>query len=465
MWYFGIGLAPRVCLFRHSTGACQPSLGKPVGAHVHQSLIDIQQQLDQIAALVRKIIASDEPFGSAHGSWNFPNVTKENLAEEAETLSQSIEDFGADEVGEHEALLTDYVRRLAWLQTNVIPNIWGNPGLGVLSYMEPLRALRKDLAPALTRDLPLESRTRARDVTRILRGLEAQIKALEPRTASLANMVEVIERAYNAADQLPSDLEALAEAKAQIDASLAGATISEATIAVISARSAEIEEKLSATSAEAEDVLAKSLTAYAGATSAGLAAAFTERSKNLQTSMWFWIAGLVLALIAGGYFGGQRLQTLVELMKDPSQSASVLYPNLLISLLSIGAPIWFAWLSTKQIGQRFKLSEDYAFKAAVSRAYEGFRREAARIDPKMEARLLESALSRLDEQPLRFVDTDNHGSPWQEMMNSELVKEAVKTVPTFASQVKELAGQALSRSKPTPPAVGGKVTTDVAAVE
>lgn len=279
-------------------------------------------------------------------------------------------------------------------------------------------------------------------------------------------MVEVIERADDAADQLPADLEALSDAKASIDASINAASINEANISEISRRSAAIEKQLSATFADAKEVLAQSLTAYAGATSVGLAAAFTERSKSLQTSMWFWIAGLVVALIAGGFFGGQRLQALVDLLKNPDQSPSVLYPNLLISLLSIGAPIWFAWLSTKQIGQRFKLSQDYAFKAAVSRAYEVFRREAARIDPIMEARLLESALSRLDEQPLRFMDADNHGSPWQEMMNSELVKEAVKTVPSFAGQVRDLASEVLARTKVSrAPVATDKATRDVAAAK
>lgn len=50
---------------------------------------------------------------------------------------------------------------------------------------------------------------------------------------------------------------------------------------------------------------------------------------------------------------------LVELFKEPNQPASIVYPNVILSLLSIGAPIWFAWLSTKQIGQRFRLAEDY----------------------------------------------------------------------------------------------------------
>lgn len=130
---------------------------------------------------------------------------------------------------------------------------------------------------------------------------------------------------------------------------------------------------------------------------------------------------------------------------------------MLLSLLSVGAPVWFSWLATKQIGQRFRLAEDYAFKASISRAYEGFRREAARFDKDMEAKLLTSALTRLDELPLRLVETDSHGSPWHELASSDIVKQAFKAVPGFAEQVKDLAGKAIvamtpSKAKPAPEA-------------
>lgn len=121
-------------------------------------------------------------------------------------------------------------------------------------------------------------------------------------------------------------------------------------------------------------------------------------------------------------------------------------------MLSVGAPIWFAWLSTKQIGQRFRLSEDYAFKASISKAYEGYRREAHRIDPALESQLLRSALSRLDEQPLRLVESASYGSPWHELMSSVAVKEAMKSIPGFATQITQIAKSALVRpaaEKPT----------------
>ena len=121
--------------------------------------------------------------------------------------------------------------------------------------------------------------------------------------------------------------------------------------------------------------------------------------------------------------------------------------NFIMAILSIGAPIWFSWLATKQIGQRFKLSEDYAFKASVSRAYEGFRKETTRFDKEMEAKLLSSALTRLDELPLRLVEAENHGSPWHELASSNIVKQAMSKIPSFPDNVKELARNAMNKEQ------------------
>ena len=110
--------------------------------------------------------------------------------------------------------------------------------------------------------------------------------------------------------------------------------------------------------------------------------------------------------------------------------------------------MWFAWLATKQIGQRFRLAEDYAFKASVSRAYEGYRREAENIDPAFVSRLFASALSRLDEQPLRLVETATHGSPWHELASSDLIRKATESIPEFTASVAQLAKDGLAALRP-----------------
>ncbi|MDP0953213.1 hypothetical protein Q6283_28445, partial [Klebsiella pneumoniae] len=85
-----------------------------------------------------------------------------------------------------------------------------------------------------------------------------------------------------------------------------------------------------------------------------------------------------------------------------------------------------------------RLAEDYAFKASVAKAYEGYRKEAARIDPQFEARLFGSALTRLDEAPLRLVEIGSHGSPWHELATSDGVRRAFELAPEFQEKATSL---------------------------
>lgn len=415
---------------------------------MHQSLTNIQKQLEAVISQLRSSIPNDEPFGNAQNNWSFPGLTRAELVAETQSIIDAINDQGGEEVGDQEARLTDYVRRLQFLQQNTIPNLWGNAGQAVPTFLITLDGLRRALAPILNRDGRKEAIAKLRRLTEQIRNLEARVNGLEPRTEPIATMVDKIERAYNAADQLPTDLESLAEAKQKIDEIIQEAAKDQSRLIGIRETAEQIDEQLVQSADEAKAVLRNCETAYSAATSVGLAAAFTERSKALSTSMWIWVAGLIAALAAGSLVGAERLQVLVQLFKDPNTPSAIIIPNVILSVLSVGAPIWFAWLATKQTGQRFRLSEDYAFKAAIARAYEGFRREAARIDKDMESRLLASALSRLDELPLRLVENENHGSPWHELANSDVVKNAFKLAPDFAGQIKELAQTTITRALP-----------------
>ncbi|MGM9428883.1 hypothetical protein [Hydrogenophaga sp. MI9] len=315
--------------------------------------------------------------------------------------------------------------------------------------MTTLQGLQKVLTAALVKDNHAEAVAKLRKLTTQVRSMEARLKDLEPRTTSLATLVSRIEDAHDAADQLPTDLASLAEARERLEVLVRDATRDHSHIEVLRGQANGLDEQLRQSAGDAKSVLERCETAYSAATSVGLAAAFTERSSALSKSMWIWVGGLVMALVAGSYFGASQLHTLSELFKQSNVPTSMVILNLSLSLLSVGAPVWFGWLATKQIGQRFRLAEDYAFKASISRAYEGFRREAARFDKDMEARLLASALARLDELPLRLVETDSHGSPWHELASSDLIKEAMRAVPGFASQVKELATKAMGTVAPS----------------
>lgn len=414
---------------------------------MHLILKSIQSELDQLAAQVRVAIPNNEPIGIAHNNWSFPAVTRDELVAMATSIADLIADRGTDDLGDYESLLADYPRRLVFLRSQTCGQLWGSAASAVPAYWATLNCLRKALEgtfgnPAEEAALAAKS---LQTLSRQLRAIEARLADLSPRSASVEQMVTRIEEAYEAADQLPADLEVLREARAAInqlqnDSDEDRAAVNRALQdAVVSTKSLE---KMRG---EAAAIIQRCDAAYRATTSEGLASAFAERSVALTSSMWVWVVGLITALVIGGAIGSNQLRDLALAIKAASpQEAGMVWLHLALSLLSIGGPVWFAWIATKQIGQRFRLAEDYGYKASISKAYEGYRREAALLDPEFQARLFDSALGRLDELPLRLVETATHGSPWQELASSEIVKQAVKAIPGFAEQVNDLAKAALA---------------------
>lgn len=425
---------------------------------MHPVLITTEQELEKLATSL-KAISSNEPLNVAHGAWNMPGVTRDELVLVVERVRLFISERGTDQIGSGEALIADYKRRLEFLRAQTVPQIWsGNAAQSVSAFMITMQGLQTTLENALPENQDLaqeiaQARANAKKATTRLRALEASLSALEPRSTSLDEMVGRIEKANSAADQLPVDLEALREARKTIGKFLIEVTSDRAKIGDFAIAADADKATLLARVKEAESIVERCSSAYAASTSHGLAAAFTERSKALGSSMWVWVGGLVIALGLGSWIGSTQLRNFSEVVKQPDSNSIVVVINLVLALLSVGATVWFSWLATKQIGQRFRLAEDYAFKASVSRAYEGYRREAANIDEKFVSRLFSSALSRLDEQPLRLVETTTHGSPWHELAASDVIRKATEVVPDFANSVVKLAKDGLAALKPVSKAV------------
>lgn len=261
---------------------------------------------------------------------------------------------------------------------------------------------------------------------------------MEPKASELSNQVRTINDAHQAALELPTDLQMLTDAKKEVETSRANAASSAKQASDGLEKINKAVAEITGASAESDKLLANIAGAYSAATTTGLAASFAERAKSLGTTTWVWVGLLVSALLAGAAIGYFRLQTMQQLMSKPAITVEFLWLNAAMSFLAIAAPVWFAWLATKQIGQRFRLAEDYAFKAAVARAYEGYRREAARLDPQLESRLFASALDRLDEAPLRFISTDEFSSPYQEMLSSPAFQRALEKFPDIRKTMLEL---------------------------
>jgi hypothetical protein len=294
-------------------------------------------------------------------------------------------------------------------------------------------------------DLKEQKSLMPRDLTTRLRSIDTRLAELDPRSKDIAKKITDIENAHTAAEQLPTDLAELTERRDELskliesthelserisqDGELTKATRNQLETDVAISR-VQIER----ISKDADGILAKSEHALRGATAVGLSKAFEARKRALALSGLGWVFGLAIALIIAVVIGWERVTTLKDVLNG-GKSPTIVVVNAMLAILAIGAPVWFAWLSTKQVGITFRLSEDYAFKASVAQAYEGYRTEAMEIDDEMRSRLFSAALDRFEEAPIRLVDTQYHSSPLQEALSNPAIRKALNSVPNLTEKI------------------------------
>ena len=146
--------------------------------------------------------------------------------------------------------------------------------------------------------------------------------------------------------------------------------------------------------------------------SAGLAAAFSQRGRQLDPAKWVWLALFVSSLALLSIFAWQLI--------DMSVSDGATFWNQLLFRLPLAAPlVWLGWFSAIQYGNIIRVQEDYAFKEATSKAYQGYKDHMEHLgDIDLdEARtaltlLSEATINVLSREPLRiYGKTEQDASP------------------------------------------------------
>jgi hypothetical protein len=103
--------------------------------------------------------------------------------------------------------------------------------------------------------------------------------------------------------------------------------------------------------------------------SAGLAAAFAERRRQLELTKWLWMTLFIVSIACLAWSTTSVLSVLKEL---PAGSRDV-WRELLFRLPFIAPFVWLGWFSAIQYGNTIRVQEDYAFKEATSKAFAGYR--------------------------------------------------------------------------------------------
>lgn len=406
--------------------------------------------LDNLSVAIKGGWSGDQTLVETWG-WNCPSLTRHDLAEIPANLARRIK-FVEPKVTDENVLkmLGDIPKKLQLIQTHTVPQIYGgNCAVASMAFINTLQTITEQLEPFLNWQVSNDPKAMPSKIAKRVRSYIDELDEIAPNKEALSKQIKLIQDAVEAAESLPTDLKALKDAHTKItkisDDSIAilgriSPKEKEATDSVSSIRSKEV---------EAEKLIQLCEKTYQITTAKGLAGAFEMRATKLSHSMSLWVIGLICALIAGVYLGTHSFDLLSKALLANSPNWQIISINIMMAFFSVGAPVWFAWVATKQIGQKFRLSEDYAFKASVAKAYEGYRKEAARIDPAFEARLFSSALTRLEEAPLRLVESESHGSPWHELFASKPFQRALNTVPELKDKFIEVAKDGMDLIKST----------------
>lgn len=350
---------------------------------------------------------------------------------------------------ERQAMLLESIPNRVAQMVGGLPNlVGGGIGQGGWAFFETFAQWERILFPEGVWREPdpntVPSKTR-RNLQRIQAAVDAIVMdrdAVEAQLSSIRTGADLI-------GDLPVDAEMIEKARASVEASRQSATLAAGKSQEAADGASLLLDRMKGMEGDAEKVLAGIEDAYRATTSHALASAFNDRALSLRVSVRWWVGLLIAALGGGAYLGYLRVQAISELTKDPNvqHGIALIWVQVALGTLSLAAPLWLAWLATRQISQRFRLAEDYSFKASLATAYEGYRREAARIDEQFEKDLFGSALRHLDQEPLRFMADADHSSPYAELLSSPVLKDAMAKIPGFAGELTAFISDAVTRSE------------------
>jgi hypothetical protein len=177
---------------------------------------------------------------------------------------------------------------------------------------------------------------------------------------------------------------------------------SDSSAASYEARIAELSNKLAKLNEQAEGLLP-------GATSAGLAHSFNAQKSRFSVPQQRWLRTFVwcivgLLLVAAPSF----INAIIGVSTNTSWE--VIFRGMALRLPIVIPLVWLAIYAGRNYMLSLRLEEDYAYKEAISRAFEGYKREMEKIaagdakNPTPLTKLCLNVLTAIAERPGRIYE-------------------------------------------------------------
>jgi hypothetical protein len=139
------------------------------------------------------------------------------------------------------------------------------------------------------------------------------------------------------------------------------------------------EKRVEALSEQLQSLIQRVEGLLPGATSAGLASSFNkQRSRfTLPQKQWLWMfvvcIGLLVILAVPSFLSA------IGVLHSTEQSWTAAWRNLILRLPIVAPVIWLAIYAGRNYMMSLRMEEDYAYKEAISTAFEGYKREMEKI--------------------------------------------------------------------------------------
>lgn len=165
-------------------------------------------------------------------------------------------------------------------------------------------------------------------------------------------------------------------------------------------------EKFKTLFAKIEDLLP-------GATTAGLAVAFSEQKKNYRLPNMIWSSIFVLTMSGMAWFGISTLKDITEATKATPLSISLVLSIILARIPVFIATVWLGIFASKQQSQNKRLEQEYAHKENSAKSYEGFKRQIDSLEQtdenkELSVKLLENIVDSMGFNPSSTLENAGH---------------------------------------------------------
>lgn len=284
---------------------------------MNQTIQSVINSLDDLGNSVRNAYSDNRTMNEVWG-WNFPALSRNDLADLALNLSNKLRHIDIEKIDDSlKSQLEEIPLRVGVFKKRTLSYLFnGNGHQACPIYMSLLVWITNLISPLFDWEVVKEENAIPGSISKRLKSIQSELDEILLDKETVKSQIELIRVTASSSESVPAILHSLNESKKQVE--------------VIAKDISEIEDKIKNQSSEvygsvkyisfkkeeSTKLVEQCEEAYRITTTKGLAGAFTQRADRLSLSMWLWVLGLLFALVSGILIGAHRFDILNKVMES-----------------------------------------------------------------------------------------------------------------------------------------------------